>query len=103
VNRCPDCDPILLAGHARCGTCGQAAYPSEAEWIDGEHILAVYKPACAHQREATWIVATSAEPTPDEWCKAIARSTGQLCRQRARLGTGGYCYSHNPVRWDGAR
>jgi hypothetical protein len=100
---CPAHDPILIAGYTRCNTCGQAAYPSDAEWLDDDHILAAYPPGCGHLRESAWVVTIGAERTPDEWCKAIARSTGELCRNRARPDTGGYCHSHNPVRWGGGR
>jgi hypothetical protein len=98
VSYCPGCDPIVCAGHVRCPTCGQAAWPSDAAWVGDDRVLAVYEAACSHLGDAAWIVGTGAEPTPDEWCKAIARSTGELCRQRARAGSGGYCSVHDPAR-----
>lgn len=40
---CPRHDPITCAGFVICKTCGRRGYPSDAEWIDGDLILAAVR------------------------------------------------------------
>lgn len=86
-------DPLLVAGAVRCSTCGTRSYPADATWIDDHHLIAVYRPACAHTRETAWLVDPDAlQPLPRQ-CDATTRS-GTQCRLRPILGSQ-WCHIHH--------
>jgi hypothetical protein len=97
VNSCPDCDPILAAGLARCPTCGHVAYPVDAEWLPSGGIIASYPAACEHLGARTWLIDLFQLTPGTIWCNGTAVTTGALCRNRARPGEP-YCWQHDPAR-----
>ena len=59
---CPEHDPILACGFLRCGLCGHAAWPTDAEWLDGGTILASYPASCEHHDAVTLLVTLPRSP-----------------------------------------
>ncbi len=101
---CPDCDPILAAGRITCGACGAGSYPTAAEWVTGDLILAAYAsvhaPGCQARREFGAVLLDLGQEDPDvpdvqrpRLCRATAVTTGRQCRAPARPGSG-YCHRH---------
>lgn len=105
---CPDHDPILVAGFNTCRGCGAKSYPTDADWVGEELILATFtttcQPGCSRRRDAarTVLLELGADPVIPEvqrprLCRAIASTTGRQCRGYAQPGSG-YCHTHNPAR-----
>ena len=93
---CPDHDPLLRAGFARCHTCGATAYPADADWLD-DRIIAAYPAICAHNEARAWLVDPAHLARNPDWCAAQAITTGSPCRKRPRPGSA-YCWQHDPAR-----
>jgi hypothetical protein len=94
VNYCPEHDPLLLAGHVVCGTCGRRGWPTDADWVDGRQLIATYPPGCDHQTGGTWLVDPGQLAPDTRWCGVPASSTGEPCRNR-RQPDGSPCRLHN--------
>jgi hypothetical protein len=84
---CARHDPILACGFLRCGRCGHSAFPADAEWLPGGLIVATYPPACDHHEAVTFLVDPVALTPGDDWCSAIATTTGSPCRNRPAPGS----------------
>jgi hypothetical protein len=108
VTYCPEHDPILVAGYNTCTVCGATSYPTDADWMGEELILATFatacRPNCPRQRNPgrTVLLELGADPAIPEvqrprLCRAIASTTGRPCRGYAQPGSG-YCHTHNPAR-----
>lgn len=97
---CPRHDPITCAGFVICKTCGRRGYPSDAEWIDGDLILATFNAPCSHAKAQTQVVMPSqleeiTTPEPDR-CQGKVRTgarKGQRCTRLAKPGSE-YCTQH---------
>jgi hypothetical protein len=108
IGYCRDHDPILHAGYVTCGTCGAESWPTDAEWVTGELVLAAFapehEPGCpwrGHPRTVLLDLGQDDRKVPSverpRRCRGIAVTTGQQCRHYARPGSG-YCRSHDPQR-----
>ena len=103
---CPAHDPILLAGSLTCA-CGLVSYPTRAEWIDDELILAEfedhgYATGCQARRGGKVVLIdldAESQEVPGvirpRHCRAIAATTGRQCKSPARPGSA-YCGRHDP-------
>jgi len=109
---CPEHDPILRAGFARCTECSQINFPAEAAWLPDGLILAIYPPVCSHHARSTMrIVDPAALPErdpgfdldryftlevylPGRRCAGTTRR-GRRCRSPAQGGSE-YCAMHRP-------
>jgi hypothetical protein len=97
----PDQDPILRAGFIRCGACGRAAFPVDAEWAGIGLILASYPAPCSHARAVTMIMDPGALATPgiDPARYLAGRRCAGLNRRRRPCGAhaspgSDYCAAH---------
>lgn len=52
----PACDPVAHAGYLTCPICDAAGWPSEAEWLDDDRIVARFVPTCDHIEEQILVV-----------------------------------------------
>ena len=52
----PACDPVHHAGYLTCPICDAPGWPSEAEWLDDDSIIATYVPTCSHVLEQVLVV-----------------------------------------------
>lgn len=93
MSYCAAHDPILACGVLRCPRCGRTAWPADAEWLPGGLVLATWPPGCGHRGAVTFVVDPGALARFDDWCSALAVTTGDLCRNRAAPGSG-YCRQH---------
>ena len=109
---CPEHDPILRAGFARCTRCSRIVFPVDADWLPGGLILASYPAVCSHAaRGAVMIVDPATLPErdpgfeleryfalelylPGRRCAGSTRY-GRRCRSPARPGSE-YCAMHPP-------
>ena len=107
---CPEHDPILRAGYARCTRCDRINFPVEAEWLTDDLLLAIYPPVCGHATRGVMVVVTpGALPErdpgfdleryfaldlylPGRRCAGSTRS-GRRCRSPAQPGSE-YCQQH---------
>ena len=105
---CPEHDPILRAGSARCTRCNRIVFPVDADCLPGGLILPL--PAvCSHARGAVMIVDPATLPErdpgfdleryfalelylPGRRCVGSTRY-GRRCRSPARPGSE-YCPKH---------
>jgi hypothetical protein len=97
----PDQDPILCAGFIRCGTCGRAAFPVDAEWAGIGLILASYPAPCSHAHGVTMIVDPGGLATAgvDRARYVAGRRCAGLNRRRRPCGAyaspgSDYCIAH---------
>jgi hypothetical protein len=103
--RHPGRDAILRAGFIACRRCGRRGWPSDAEWLADDLILAAYAAPCWHARALTQLtvpseLAEAAGPEP-AWCRGTVRNgarKGRRCANRARPGAE-FCVNHMPNRW----
>ena len=55
--RCsPACNPVHHAGYLTCPACGAPGWPTEAEWLDNDTLVATYEPSCSHAHEPVTLV-----------------------------------------------
>ncbi len=96
-------DPLLYARFLKCATCHRVSFPTDAEWLDDELILATYPAACPHAPTITvvievreLIVAMAGIDTekylPRRRC-AGTTTRGRSCRAFAQPGSD-FCAAH---------
>jgi len=95
-------DPILLAGYAYCRICTRVAYPTDAEWVSDELIIAAYPAVCGHVGPRMIILdpdqlspvagVIPAKHLPGRRCAGM-NSRGRPCRALAAPGSD-FCGTH---------
>lgn len=85
-------DPLLRAGHIACRTCSAVAFPTDASWLDCDHLLVRVVPMCGHGAETYFMLNPAALPV-DRRCQASTKS-GSRCTRPTVPGSGGWCATH---------
>jgi hypothetical protein len=92
ICQCTGCDPLLRAGIIVCPSCGRVSHPTDAAWVDADHVMATWPPPCEHTPGLAWVVAVDELVPQTRWCLAPTRSTGEPCRRR--VVDDGRCHLH---------
>ncbi len=88
-------DPLSI--HRSCHECDATAWVRDSVYLDEDHLLCDYPPACRHMDGSVEIVNVG-EREMDTRCMATASTTNRRCRHTA--GENGLCRFHAaaPIR-----
>lgn len=79
-------DPLLYARFLECRVCKRVSFPVDAEWLDGELILATYPGVCSHLRTVTAVMGVRELVIDTAFADTELYLPGRRCASRNRLG-----------------
>ena len=86
-------DALSAAGYLPCSECQIPSFPSDADWLADDLLIAHYSAGCVHQVDVVRLTVPSAMRV-DMYCMGVTKS-GRRCRIIVAFGEE-FCAFHGP-------